>query len=233
MVNVELKIVSNSNRTGKNFPYSKIIRFLQFNPIIHSRSPEEHLIVKQNLPGFLPLLITSQILGLLASVILLYWIFAYAGGLALVSSTVIQWHAILLSISLVYLTGTGKIVTSAAKFLPLMLQSRFSGILVFRFFRYNSNKTNKLIHAAIKGISSVLAIVAIWVTFQNRFAHNKSNLYSMHSWIGLLTFVVYLTQVTKSFVSIIFFTKTCDNNSPYISGYHRITDLPISGILAN
>ncbi|XP_065220652.1 transmembrane ascorbate-dependent reductase CYB561-like isoform X1 [Planococcus citri] len=129
---------------------------------------------KENLKGFIPLLVLALILGLLPVLLIIYWTFNYAGGLGFTVRNVFNWHPILLSISFIYLTG--------------------SGILTFRILRNLPKNTLKLIHASVKGVNCVLAVIGVWAAFNFHAKANIPDLYTMHSWIGMLTLVVYIAQ---------------------------------------
>ena len=85
------------------------------------------------------------------------------------------------------------VITSISK-LRLYL---FIGILTYRILRNTKKYYLKLVHASIMIVSFVLAVVALKAVFDS---HNLvdpplSNLYSLHSWIGICTVALFSFQV--------------------------------------
>lgn len=53
----------------------------------------------------------------------------------------------------------------------------------------------KSIHAGLNTVAAILAIVSLVAVFENRRARNLTNMYSLHSWIGLTAVILYVLQV--------------------------------------
>ena len=71
-----------------------------------------------------------------------------------------------------------------------------NGLLVFRLFKQQqaSRQTIKLTHAVINGAAGVFAILGLIVVFVYHIGPGFSNLYSLHSWIGLFTVILYVVN---------------------------------------
>ena len=87
----------------------------------------------------------------------------------------------------------------------------FSGILMYRMFRNERKRKLKLLHAGIMIAVFFLTVIALKAVFDS---HNLKpcakpseegdfcpipNLYSLHSWMGLITVILFLFQVSMSF----------------------------------
>jgi len=73
---------------------------------------------------------------------------------------------------------------------------------MYRLFRYSKKFTLKVLHAVIQISSLLFAAVGLAAVFDY---HNRSgipNMYSMHSWLGLITVILFGIQV-------VFFVSAC------------------------
>lgn len=73
----------------------------------------------------------------------------------------------------------------------------FLAILIYRAFRYSSKKSLKVTHACIHGGAFIFTAYALLAAFDS---HNYNvppiaNLYSLHSWIGILAVILFAFQV--------------------------------------
>ncbi|CDQ72958.1 unnamed protein product [Oncorhynchus mykiss] len=67
-------------------------------------------------------------------------------------------------------------------------------ILVYRVFRNESKRNIKVLHAVLHLLALIISIVGIVAVFDFH-NHNKiPNMYSLHSWCGMLTFVLFCVQ---------------------------------------
>lgn len=71
-------------------------------------------------------------------------------------------------------------------------------ILHYRSFRNRNKRDLKNQHAIIHGIIIVLISIAGWASFASHLYSDPPipNLYSLHSWLGVVTILMFLSQVS-------------------------------------
>lgn len=135
--------------------------------------------------GFVPLYSITQAVGLLSIILILYWIFAFNKGFSL--STPISefnWHPFLMSLGMIYLTG--------------------NALLTFRIIRNKPKNVLKIIHASLNGVTFLMVLIASVAVYDY---HNKlgyPHLYSVHSWIGLIASILFITQSCIGFSAFLY-----------------------------
>lgn len=67
-------------------------------------------------------------------------------------------------------------------------------MLVFRAFQTVSKRTVKIAHASFHAASIVFIALGLAVEFITHYYHKEADLYSLHSWIGIATVVVFVSQ---------------------------------------
>lgn len=159
--------------------------------------------VEQDVSGFLPLYGFAQVTGLLAVVLMAVWMGHYRGGFAWQSDPDHQfnWHPLLMSISLIYLYG--------------------NGILLYRVLRTERKKKLKLLHAGVMVTSFFLACIALKAVFDSHNLNKAGpipNLYSLHSWVGIITVILFLLQWFGGLLTFLF---------PGLASHLRAAYLPV------
>ncbi|XP_046388334.1 transmembrane ascorbate-dependent reductase CYB561 isoform X2 [Ischnura elegans] len=144
--------------------------------------------VNQNLEGFNVTLFLTETVGITAVLLMAIWISVYRGGYAWTSSPDLEfnWHPLLMTIGMIFMYG--------------------NGILVYRVFRGRRKRKLKIGHAFIHLMVFVLAVIALQAVFDS---HNLKvpptpNLYSLHSWIGLIAVILFSCQWVSGLVSFLY-----------------------------
>ncbi|XP_030649814.1 transmembrane ascorbate-dependent reductase CYB561 [Chanos chanos] len=117
----------------------------------------------------------SQVLGIACVVITGVWMGHYRGGYAW-DGSVNQFnvHPLCMVLGLVFLYG--------------------DAILVYRVFRNESKRSVKILHAILHMMSLIISIVGIVAVFDFHASAKIPDMYSLHSWCGMLTFVLFFLQ---------------------------------------
>ncbi|XP_042409658.1 probable ascorbate-specific transmembrane electron transporter 1 [Zingiber officinale] len=143
---------------------------------------------------------TAQVLAAAAAVLVLVWCIHLRGGLAFQSagdkSLIFNVHPVLMLIGFIIM---GSEATMCFRALPW------------------SKQVNKCIHLILHGLALVLGAVGISAAFKFHNELGISNLYSLHSWLGLGTISLYGIQWILGFVTFLF---------PGASGSLKATFLP-------
>ena len=146
------------------------------------------------------------------------WTGHHLGGFAWQKNPGLEfnWHPLLMTIGMIYLYGNGMLnhMVLLVAFLTFVSWF-FSGILMYRMFRNERKRKLKLLHAGIMIAVFFLTVIALKAVFDS---HNLKpcakpseegdfcpipNLYSLHSWMGLITVILFLFQVNMSFKNLI------------------------------
>ncbi|XP_058714003.1 transmembrane ascorbate-dependent reductase CYB561 isoform X2 [Poecile atricapillus] len=69
-----------------------------------------------------------------------------------------------------------------------------TALLVYRVFRHEAKRSTKALHALLHGLALVIALVGIIAVFESHQTKGIPDMYSLHSWCGMATFVLYLLQ---------------------------------------
>ncbi|KAJ8910082.1 hypothetical protein NQ315_010872 [Exocentrus adspersus] len=129
---------------------------------------------------------TSIGVGLI--ILVLFWILHYRGGFAWQShpSQEFYWHPFLMVLGMVFLYS--------------------QSILVYRTFRHAPKTKLKIIHASLHCLAFILSVIGLKAVFDSHNLPPKpmANLYSLHSWIGLITVIIFAAQFLFGFISFLF-----------------------------
>ncbi|KAG7492308.1 hypothetical protein MATL_G00013620 [Megalops atlanticus] len=132
--------------------------------------------VAQQGPAGLPWYVAgSQALGLACVVITGVWMGHYRGGYAWDgSSHEFNVHPLCMVLGLVFLYG--------------------DAILVYRVFRNESKRSIKILHAMLHLFALIVSIVGFVAVFDFHASSKIPDMYSLHSWCGMVTLVLFCVQ---------------------------------------
>lgn len=143
---------------------------------------------RENLKGFMGLLIVTQVIGLVAVVLVATWTVHYRGGFAWRSNPSLEfnWHPLLMTVGMVFLFA--------------------NSILIYRSLRNLRKKQLKLIHAGIHFTVVILVLISSIAVLDS---HNLAsppipNLYSLHSWVGATAVTIFILQWIVGFLAFLY-----------------------------
>ncbi|KAK3863712.1 hypothetical protein Pcinc_030539 [Petrolisthes cinctipes] len=143
---------------------------------------------KQDVPFFTKLFTLAQILGILSIVLIGVWGGVFRGGFAWTSDPALQfnWHPFLMVFGMVFLYA--------------------NGALIYRGFRFEKKKKLKLLHMlTMLGafVCSVVGLVAVFDSHNYAKPNPIPNMYSLHSWMGLATVLLFCFQWVSGLVTFL------------------------------
>mmetsp|Transcript_27212 Transcript_27212/g.41164 ORF Transcript_27212/g.41164 Transcript_27212/m.41164 type:complete len:269 (-) Transcript_27212:412-1218(-) len=125
--------------------------------------------------------ILSHVLALVALVFVSWWIHTLGGFSTMSSKLVFNYHPLFMVVAFCFMTVA---------------------TLAFRHYIFLQRWQRKLVHGLSWTIAAVCAIVAFVAVFQS---HNDPtsgyipNLYSLHSWVGVMVTIFYILQWASAF----------------------------------
>lgn len=126
-----------------------------------------------------------QVLGILAMVLTGVWMGKYLGGFAWDGSDKeFNYHPLCMVISMVFLYS--------------------EAMIVYRVFRHENKLFVKLVHFGLQLVVFAIAVWGLKAVFDFHNHNNIPNLYSLHSWCGLITVILFSSQLLVGFVSFLF-----------------------------
>ncbi|KAK2893281.1 cytochrome b561 [Channa argus] len=141
----------------------------------------------------------SQVLGLLAVVLTGVWMGHYRGGFAWDGSAQeFNLHPLCMVLGLVFLHG--------------------DAILVYRVFRNEPKRNVKLLHGIIHLLALIMSIIGFVAVFDFHRAGKIPDMYTLHSWCGMATLVLFCIQWVMGLMFFLF---------PVASSWLRASYLPI------
>ncbi|NWU68748.1 CY561 protein, partial [Pterocles burchelli] len=117
----------------------------------------------------------SQLLGLTLLATTGAWLGRYRGGVGWHSPLQFNVHPLCMVLGMVFLQG--------------------DALLVYRVFRNEAKRSVKGLHALLHGLALAIALVGIVAVFESHRTKGIPDMYSLHSWCGMVAFVLYLLQV--------------------------------------
>ncbi|GJN02232.1 hypothetical protein PR202_ga19562 [Eleusine coracana subsp. coracana] len=129
----------------------------------------------------------AHVLGAVAAVLVLLWCICFRGGLALEhedKNLIFNIHPVVTLIGFVILGS--------------------EAIMIYKVFPTWNHDTAKLTHIILHGIATVLGAFGIYCAFKFHNEKGIANLYSLHSWFGMTTIVLYAIQWVFGFVNFFF-----------------------------
>ncbi|XP_044763721.1 transmembrane ascorbate-dependent reductase CYB561-like isoform X2 [Coccinella septempunctata] len=161
------------------FTSSEFVPFLN----THMEAQAEHAKIKR----YNTLYTITTVLGVALVVLTFIWLNHYLGGFSLdQTSTEFNWHPLLMVTGMLFLYS--------------------QSILVYRTGRNTKKFTLKCIHAGLHITILIMAALGLKAVFDS---HNYAsppiaNLYSLHSWLGILTFALFCGQLVIGFTTFLF-----------------------------
>ncbi|KAJ7532642.1 hypothetical protein O6H91_13G013700 [Diphasiastrum complanatum] len=158
-----------------------------------------------------PFTICVHILGVVAAVLVLVWNIHFRGGLAWTSPNkdlIFNVHPVLIVVGFI-------LVSSEA-------------ILVYKSIP-RSKEYKKLVHLSLQGVALVVAIVAILAAFKFHNENGIDNLYSLHSWLGLTTVILFALQWLIGFVAF-WYPGAVENTRSALKPWHIFFGLLTYGL---
>ncbi|XP_011494576.1 PREDICTED: cytochrome b reductase 1-like [Ceratosolen solmsi marchali] len=142
----------------------------------------------RNLEGFNILFYVTEAIGGLLILLVIIWTAHFKGGFAWTSDPDLEfnWHPLLMTVGLVFLYA--------------------NGMLIYRSQRTVRKRRLKLIHGGIMIFTVLLTVIALVAVFDS---HNLKtppipNMYSLHSWVGLTTIILFCCQWLAGLVSFLY-----------------------------
>ncbi|XP_033097457.1 cytochrome b561-like [Anneissia japonica] len=143
----------------------------------------------------------TQVVGVVMLVLLGYWTGNVLGGFKWDgSSQEFNLHPLLMVIGLVYMYG--------------------QAIMVYRVFSKESKVVVKTMHLMLQLFAFLCSCVGLKAVFRNHNVNNIANMYSLHSWIGLIIFILFTFQLVFGFL-FFFFPKASESMRKAYLVVHR------------
>ncbi|EJD74566.1 hypothetical protein LOAG_18135 [Loa loa] len=132
----------------------------------------------------------SQVFGICAIFLVAVWMADFQDGFT--TDLQFHYHPTFMVMGMIFLTG--------------------DGILVYRVFRYERKRFSKLLHLTLHSMVLIFAVVALKAVFDSHNYHKNDegeldplpNMYSLHSWIGLISVIAFFIQYLFGFTTFFF-----------------------------
>ncbi|CAF1427548.1 unnamed protein product [Adineta ricciae] len=170
------------------------------------------------LQWFSLMVLTSQIVGVFAIILLAILFGQYRGGFGWTDiDKEFNYHPLFMTLGMIFFYG--------------------DAILSYRVFRDVKKIRVKILHGSLLALSFIFASIGLKAVFDN---HNyavppKKNLYSLHSWVGLATVILFGAQWVCGFVSFLFPKLSEDIRKAYMPSHRfwgkAIFSLAVASVL--
>ncbi|KAI3677402.1 hypothetical protein L2E82_51685 [Cichorium intybus] len=130
-----------------------------------------------------PIFLYVRSLGLLVLILVLIWNVYYRGGLALFSenkSLLFNVHPVMMVIGLLLMNGEA-----------MLAYKTVSGTKSFK----------KLLHLSLQFLAFLIALIGLWAAWKFHNDKGIDNFYSLHSWLGLVSLLLFAIQWGAGFVT--------------------------------
>lgn len=178
MVTVELENGSNQETPTPNNNYVTNIKQNG-----HNIEPMNN----DQIPGYLSIYTIFQLIGIFLILSVFLWLQIYRTGFGFSGTIhICNWHPLLMIITFIYLFA--------------------NSILHFRNFRNTTKRKLKMQHATIHSCIVIFGILGIWTGLNSNLIANPPipKFYSLHSWLGIITVIMFLSQFTSGFISFLY-----------------------------
>ncbi|KAJ6216048.1 hypothetical protein RDWZM_010548 [Blomia tropicalis] len=148
-------------------------------------SPRRDGLVPQNKTLYNQLFIGVCGIAILLTILMLTWVFKYLGGIGFSSPLIVfNFHPLLMMFGFVLIFG--------------------KAMLIYRSFRGQVKPKLKLLHAILNG--SVIFVCFLGSLSVLYFHHEAKipHFYSLHSWLGILTWTLFLGQFSGGFIAFMY-----------------------------
>lgn len=126
-----------------------------------------------------------QVLGICSMVLVGVWMGKYQGGFAWDGSKYeFNYHPLCMVIGMVFLYS--------------------EAMIVYRVFRHENKALVKMVHFALQILAFVVIVCGLKAAFDFHNNAGIPNMYSLHSWCGLGTVLLFSFQLVFGFVSFLF-----------------------------
>jgi len=147
---------------------------------------------------FYVLVILAELLGIVAIVLIIVWCNKFMGGFSWHGGAQFNYHPLFMVLGLIVFYG--------------------NSAMTYRVLRSTNKMITKIIHTTLHVLAFVFAVLGLVAVFA--FHNNKKipNVYSLHSWIGIGTVVLFSCQLVFGFICFML---------PFIKDEYRKTYLKI------
>jgi len=141
---------------------------------------------------FLGSFLAVEAVGLLAVILTIHWVNHFKGGVEWGYTDLgitFNWHPILMTLGLIFLYGNGALIY---RVIPPKNESHKLGL--------------KIGHAVIMMVAFVIMVIGLQAAFDshNLASPPKPNMYTLHSWIGLIAALLFGIQWALGFSAFLF-----------------------------